>query len=148
MKLRIPLFLALAFLLAADQPTSDANKKDLDRLQGDWAAVSMVYDGHQLPDDDAQSLFRTVKADHYTLFLFKKAIGKGTFMLDATKKPKTIDFLAASAAAKPVPIHGIYELDGDTWKVCYAAPGKERPKEFTAKEESGFTLAVWEREKK
>lgn len=148
MMLRIPLFLALSFLLAADQPESDANKKDLSRLQGDWAAVSMVYDGHKLPDDDVQSLFRTVKGDHYTVSLFKKALSKGTFKIDATKQPKTINFLSASAAAKSQPIHGIYELDGDTWKVCYASPGKERPKEFTAKEGSGHTLAVWEREKK
>jgi hypothetical protein len=43
---------------------------------------------------------------------------------------------------------GIYELEGNTWKVCYAMPGKERPKDFSAKEGSGQTLAVWEREKK
>jgi uncharacterized protein (TIGR03067 family) len=128
--LRIPLFLALSLFLAADQPEKDANNKDLNRLQGDWAAVSMVYDGHKLPDDDAQSLFRTVKGEQYFLFLFKKVIGKGTFKIDATKQPKTIDFLSASAAANSQPIHGIYELDGDTWKVCYASPGKERPKEF------------------
>jgi uncharacterized protein (TIGR03067 family) len=144
----MPLFLAVGFLLAADQPKSDANKKDLDRLQGDWAAVAMVHDGQKLPDDDAQSLFRTIKGDQYTVFLFKKALSKGTFKLDATVKPKTIDFLPAGTAAKPQPILGIYEFDGDTWKVCYAFPDKERPKEFTAKEGSGHTLAVWVREKK
>jgi hypothetical protein len=38
----------------------DANKKDLDRMQGDWAQVSMVVDGEKLGDDDAQALFRTI----------------------------------------------------------------------------------------
>jgi uncharacterized protein (TIGR03067 family) len=145
---RIPLLCVVALLIAGEKPGVDANKKDLERMEGDWAAVSMIHDGHKLPDDDAQSLFRTVKGDQYTLFLFKKVIGKGTLKVDAMKKPKTIDFLPAGAAAKSQPILGIYELDGTTWKICYALPRKERPTDLTAKEGSGHTLAVWEREKK
>ena len=141
-----PLLCTVALLIASDQPKPDTNKNDLERMQGDWAAVSMTHDGHKLPDDDAQSLFRTVKGDQYNLFLFKKVIGKGTFKIDATKNPKTIDF--QPAGAKSEPILGIYELDGERWKICYALPGKERPKDLTAKEGSGHTLAVWEREKK
>ena len=137
---------AVGLLLAAEQPKSDADKKDLERMQGDWAAVSMIHDGHKLPDDDAQSLFRTMKAEQYTVFLFKKVIGKGTFKIDALKRPKLIDFLPADTKTKPM--LGIYDFDGDAWKVCYSLPGKERPNEFTAKEGSGHTLAVWEREKK
>jgi uncharacterized protein (TIGR03067 family) len=148
MRFRILLLFAVGFLLAADEPKNDANKKDLERLQGDWAAVSIISDGHKVPDDDTQSLFRTMKDDHYAVFLFRKVISKGTFKIDASKKPKAIDLQAAGAAAKGQPILGIYEFEGDTWKVCYANPGKERPTEFTAKEGSGHTLAVWEREKK
>lgn len=149
MRFRITLLLAAALLIAADQSQNDANKKDLERLQGDWAAVSIIADGHKVPDDDTQSIFRTMKDDQYSVFLFRKVIGKGTFKIDATKKPKTIDFLPAStAAAKIQPILGIYEFEGDTWKVCHGLPGKERPKEFAAKEGSGYSLAVWEREKK
>jgi uncharacterized protein (TIGR03067 family) len=144
----IPLLCAVAFIIAADQPTADANKKDLEALQGDWAAVSIIHDGDKLPDDDAQSLFRTVKGDQYTVFLFRKAITKGTLKLDATKKPKTIDFLPTSTGVKSEPILGIYELEGDSWKICYALPGKERPKELTSKKGSGHALAVWERERK
>ena len=148
MRIWIPLLFAIGFLVAADEPKSDANKKDLERLQGDWAAVSIISDGHKVPDDDVQSLFRTTKDDQYTVFLFRKVIGKGTIKIDATKKPKTVDFLPASAAAKNQPMLGIYDFDGDAWKVCYALSGRERPKEFAAKEGSGHTLAVWEREKK
>src|SRR6266849_3515927 len=104
MRFGIPLLFAVGFLLAADEPKSDANKKDLERLQGDWAAVSMIHDRQKVPDDDVQSLFRTVKGEQYSVFLFKKVIGKGTLKIDASKKPKTIDFQAASAAAKNQPI--------------------------------------------
>src|SRR5262249_51646493 len=126
----------------------DATKKDLDKLQGDWAAVSMVQDGAKAADDEAQSLFRTIKDNKYTVYLFNKPIGKGTFHIDATKKPKTIDAFPANALDKSKPMRGIYQLEGDRLKLCFAAAGKERPKEFESKEGSGHTLTVWEREKK
>jgi len=135
-------FCLLAVLLL---PAADANRKDLDRLQGDWQAVSMSVDGMPLPDDDAQSLFRTVKGSKYTVFFFKKAISSGSFTLDATAKPKRID---AQPAGKGEAQLGIYELEGNRYRVCFASPGKARPTDFSAKQGSGHTLSVWEREKK
>lgn len=135
-------------LLAADGPADEASRKDLECMQGDWAMESFVRDGDKLSDDDAQSLFRNVKGNDYTVFLFDKPIGKGTFQIDATKKPKTIDSFPAGAPDKSKPIRGIYELDGDTLRVCYGAPGKDRPTEFASKPGSGHTLQVLKREKK
>jgi len=42
---------------------------------------------------------------------------------------------------------GIYELEGDGYRVCFALVGKPRPSEFTSKSGSGTILQVWEREK-
>jgi uncharacterized protein (TIGR03067 family) len=133
-------------LVAADDPKDDATKKDLEKMQGDWCAASMIVDGLVVPDDDAQSLFRTVKGEEYTVFKYDRMRGKGTFKLDATKKPKTIDAFPAADPSKP--ILGIYEFDGDSYKACFSTPGKDRPTEFASKEGSGLTLTVWEREKK
>jgi uncharacterized protein (TIGR03067 family) len=136
-------------LLAADAPRDEAAMKDLERMQGDWAADSYVQDGMEVPRDDAQALFRTVKGNAYTVFRFSKAIGKGTFTLDATKRPRAIEARPAAAkGAAPPPVLGIYELDGDTLKLCFAAPGKERPAAFTSPPGSGHVLSVWKREKK
>jgi hypothetical protein len=43
---------------------------------------------------------------------------------------------------------GIYELDGDTFKSCFGAPGAERPKDFTSQPGDKQTSSVWKREKK
>ena len=40
-------------LLAADAPRDEAAQKDLERMQGDWAADSYVQDGMKVPPDDA-----------------------------------------------------------------------------------------------
>jgi|SRR5438445_7952761 len=135
-------------LLAVGADKDDANKKDLEKMQGDWAALSMVVDGEKLPDDEAQSLFRTIKDNQYTVSRFKKAIGKGSFKLDATKKPKTIDATPVVSGQEVKPMLGIYELDADKLRLCFARPGQPRPTDFSAKEDSGRTLTVWEREKK
>jgi uncharacterized protein (TIGR03067 family) len=69
---------------------------------------------------------------------------KGTFKLDATQSPKTIDSVLAGQEGKPIP--GIYEFDGDKLRICAAPPGKPRPKDFEARLGSQHTLVVWERE--
>jgi len=67
----------------------------------------------------------------------------GTLKLDATKKPKQMDTVSTE---KEVML-GIYELEADGYKVCFAAVGKPRPSEFASKSGSGNILQVWEREK-
>jgi uncharacterized protein (TIGR03067 family) len=135
-------------LLAADAGKGDANKKDMKKMQGDWALLSMIKDGEKVPDEEAQVLFRTVKDDHYTVYRFDQPIAKWTFSIDASKKPKTIDILPDGAKDKNKAVLGIYEFDGDKLKICYAPAGKERPKEFVSKAGMTQTLAVWEQEKK
>ena len=138
------LLLAAGALATADAPPGDS-KKDLERMQGDWACDSYVVDGTQLPADDAQGYFRTIKGEAYTVARYKKVLGRGTFKLDAGQKPKAIDALPDG---RDKPLLGIYEFDGDKLKLCIAGPGKERPTAFAAAEGSGQTLTVWVREKK
>jgi len=117
-------------------------------MQGDWACVSMTRDGTEFPSEAVQALFRTVKGEEYSVFRWEKPIGKGSFKIDATQKPKTIDLIPAAAKGKPATIQGIYEFDGEKLKLCYGAPGQPRPKEFKAPQGSMLTVFVWEREKK
>ncbi|HEU4364332.1 MAG TPA: hypothetical protein VFT13_02595 [Candidatus Krumholzibacteria bacterium] len=43
---------------------------------------------------------------------------------------------------------GVYELNEDEYRICYAAEGKtERPTEFTARAGTGQYLAVFKRMK-
>jgi uncharacterized protein (TIGR03067 family) len=143
------LLLALAIFpgAAGSAAADDASKKDLEKIQGHWAEVSYVVDGVKVPDDEAQALFRSMKDDKYTIFQFKKVIGKGTFKLDASTKPKTID-ATTTVGGRSLTLLGIYELDQDTLKLCFAPPGKPRPADFTSKKGSEHRLSVWEREKK
>jgi uncharacterized protein (TIGR03067 family) len=144
---RLPfLLLAMAFAAGAEGPNEDAAAKDLKRMEGDWGAISMEVDGTKVPDEDAMAYFRTVKGDEYTVSRYRKALGKGTIRLDATKKPRAIDARPAGAG-EGKSLLGIYEFDGNKLKLCFARPGAERPTEFVSKEGSGHTLTIWQREK-
>jgi uncharacterized protein (TIGR03067 family) len=144
-------FLAV-MLAASDQPADEASKKDVERMQGDWALTSLIREGERFPDDDAQALFRTIKGNEYTLYRFNKVIGRGTWVLDATKTPKTIDFQPVAPAGQTggtlKPSLAIYEFEDEKLKICVALPGRDRPTEFISKPGSGLNVGVWEREKK
>src|SRR5438309_6484333 len=124
------LLLAVFASPAIDDTAADASKKDLEQMQGDWVAVAYTVDGNVLPDDDVQAFFRTIKGNEYTVSRYRKMAGKGTIKLDATKSPKTIDAFPANAKPGAKPLAGIYSIEGDRLKMCFAAPGKDRPTEF------------------
>ena len=125
-------------------PKDSATKKDLERLQRTWRLLSAMEDGKSLAEDKVKQTTIVIKDDTFRFpQLAEDATSKaGTFKLDATKKPKQMDTVSTE---KEVML-GIYELEGDSYKVCFAPVGKPRPSEFTSKSGSGNILQVWERQ--
>ena len=89
-------------------------------------------------------LTRVIKGDQYTLLREGKEVFKGTIKVDPSKSPKAIDAKQVSSDKAAL---GIYQLDGDTQKICLASPGRARPTEFSSEQGSGQTLTVWKRKK-
>src|ERR1700722_8697638 len=147
MKPRLLLAPMIMWLMAPAAGQDDASKKDLQMLQGDWAAIVMVQDGQAMPKDDAQAYFRTITGNKYSVFRYDKTLAKWTFTIDATKTPKTID-ARPEGNDKGAPSLGIYDFDGGKLKLCTAKAGMERPTAFESKPGSGHSYSVWEREKK
>jgi len=146
MKPRMLLVLVAGLLVAAD--VKDDAKKELEKLQGDWVMVSSERNGETLPDEQVKAFRRTIKGEEFTVTRDGETIAKGTFTVDPSKSPKTIDVTFTEGDNKDKKMLGIYEIDSDNHKVCYAPLGKDRPKEFSSKGEEGLTLSVWKREKK
>ena len=76
---------------------------------------------------------------------------KGTFKLDPSKKPRTIDMTITEGGQegeKGKVLHGIYELGKGTLKWCTSEPGgTDRPKEFSTKEGVNHMLVTLKKEK-
>ena len=135
---------AVLTCLAAAQE-SDENKADVAKMHGEWSMVSGSADGFPFPDEILPNAKRVCRGNETTVTIGPQLVMQATFAVDATKKPKTIDYKATDGPTKGKSHLGIYEFDGDTIKYCFAAPDAERPTEFTSKQGERRTLSVWKR---
>jgi uncharacterized protein (TIGR03067 family) len=135
MKARLLIIAALGLLLAAcnRQAQAPAPKTDLDRLQGTWSLIMAMQDGKALPKDKVKQTTIVFKGD--------------TFRFPGSAESKTPKQMDAISTGKEVML-GIYALEENGYKVCFALPGKPRPTQFTSTPENGYILQSWERENK
>jgi uncharacterized protein (TIGR03067 family) len=146
MKARLLIIPALGLLLVACSRQESAPKTDLDRFQGTWYLVSAMQDGKILPEDKVKQTTIVFKGDTFRFpgsaeYATSRA---GTIKLDETKTPKEMD---AISTEKEVML-GIYALEENGYKVCFAPAGKPRPAEFGSNPGSGYILQSWGRQKK
>jgi uncharacterized protein (TIGR03067 family) len=145
--MRASIILLGVVFLGSPQGGQDVLKKEMARLDGEWSMVSGEADGQAMPADIAKTGKRIAKGGETTILFGDKVFLKAKYTIDPTKKPKTIDYMMTEGFTKGKTQLGIYEIDDDTVKFCFAAPDKERPTEFTSKPGSGHTLSVWKRNK-
>jgi RNA polymerase sigma-70 factor (ECF subfamily) len=132
-------------LLQAAPRLAVQDKTDKEKLQGTWHAVSGEVGGKDVSEEFAKKLSIVFAGDKITLAGLvrgEKENGvEGTFKLDPTAKPKAIDIHITNKEDGV----GIYELDGDTLKLCMVEATLERPTEFAGKDRQ--VLIVLKRQK-
>jgi uncharacterized protein (TIGR03067 family) len=134
---------AVATLVRAED--SEAIKKDMTLLQGEWMMVSGSADGEPMPDETRKQMKRVCKGDETTTTMAGQIYIKAKFSIDPTKQPRTIDYEMSGGFTQGQKQLGIYEVDADTFKSCFAKPDGERPSDFSNKPGDGRTFSVWKR---
>jgi uncharacterized protein (TIGR03067 family) len=121
---------------------------DLENLQGLWQIEQLLQDGQPAPD--AGMLFAIVVKDNRLGLRFRmKSEPRGygdavyTIRLDPSQSPKVIEMTSLEDGKA---YSGIYELDGDALKLCWARGTKgPLPSEFTCDQGSNRRLFVLSR---
>lgn len=116
--------------------------------EGVWSYESQVVDGEARPAEFLAPMTITYQGDRWTLKRGDEVYSAGTQKVDPTKSPKAIDVTVTDGKRKGETLRGIYELDGDTLKTCFAPEGKGRPTAFESKAGSGAYLSVQKRVRK
>jgi uncharacterized protein (TIGR03067 family) len=135
---------------AADGDANEAAvAKDLQAFKGSWRLSAKEVDGKKFSEEEIKGVIATADGEgRVSVRRGDKVIGGGAVKLGPTKRPKAIDITFTEGERKGQTALGIYEVEGDAFRVCVARAGDERPAEFTAKAGSGRTLVVYKREKK
>src|SRR4051794_12176097 len=109
------MLLVLVVGLSLSIRTAKADSASKDKLKGTWSVVSAERNGEKAPDEKIKNVKVIFRAER-VLVTDGNRDDQAEYKLDTSKKPNAIDFMPVKE--KKV-VLGIYEVDGDTLKVCY-----------------------------
>ena len=132
------LFFTMAMVSGAIAP--DATDDDYKTFAGSWKIESMEIAGKAFDVAEFSKTPLVLKGKAFT-----QGEAQGTFKIDATKTPKTIDLTFTNGPPKGITLRGIYELDETTYKLSVAKAGEDRPKVFDSKVKGVGSVQVLKR---
>ena len=139
----LPALLLPALLVAAPVPKDKEKPKDDDAILGTWVIDQFDAGGDKTPPQVNEIKFVFAEKGKFTMVNGPKERGEGTFKIDPTAKVKTMD---VSLDGKTM--LAIYELDGDTLKMCIPdRPDSPRPEAFVANGKDRVAVVTFKRVK-
>jgi len=123
-----------------------ASADEIKKLQGEWQITGMEREGNEIPSDSLKDVLVDIQGTAYKLINVDNEHG-GTFSVDGSKEPKQMDIKQETGPGGARVLKGIYELKGDTFRVCYAQEGEERPRTFSAGADSKQVMITYQRKK-
>jgi uncharacterized protein (TIGR03067 family) len=141
MKYEVTALLTAIGLACATAAAADEAAKELETFTGSWMAISVEVDGKKV---EGKLPFLSVGGAKY-VFRSGGEVIEGTHRLDPTKTPKQIDAVRTKGPDAGQTLKGIYELDRNNFKVCFAPAGKDRPTGFVSRAGEGQRLMTFKR---
>lgn len=117
--------LALAALLLVAEPPADAVRKDREKLTGTWTVVSAEVNGMQVPAEALKDFQFIFTAEKMTRKKDGKVQSEAGYRIDPTTSPKSLDALGPPGDKQPF-VPGLYEVEGDTLKLCFRSDYKNK----------------------
>jgi uncharacterized protein (TIGR03067 family) len=125
---------------AADSPA------DAKAVQGNWKPVMAELAGQPMTEDVLKSISLKLENGKYEVFVGALP-DKGTYALDSTTKPKSMTITGTDGPNNGKTYPAIYELKGDTLRICYDLSGAKRPTEFKSIAGTKLYLVTYNRKK-
>ena len=137
------LAVAFAQTLSAADGSNDAKS-----LQGTWTPIKAELAAQPMPDVVLKTITLKIGDGDYTVTVAGEAApDQGTWTIDPAATPKRLTISSVKGPNAGKTLLAIYELDGDTLRVCYDLSGMERPAEFKTAAGSQLYLVTYTRQK-
>jgi uncharacterized protein (TIGR03067 family) len=137
--------IAILSLVGFTATFADDKSNDAKTIQGTWLPVKAELGGAPMKEEVLKII--TLKLDGGKYEVMAENVDKGTYTMDAAAKPKTIDITGTEGPNVGKKIPAIYELNGDTLRICYGLGGSSRPSEFKSLSGTQTFLVTYKRKK-
>jgi uncharacterized protein (TIGR03067 family) len=124
---------------ASDQPDAKA-------IQGSWTLVKAQLGGQPMGEEVMKTISLKLADGKYAV-LASGEPDNGTYTLDPSTKPKSITVTGTEGPNHGKTFPSIYELKGDTLRICYDLSGMKQPKEFKSVAGTKLFLVTYHRKK-
>ena len=139
--------LALGLLgRALAQTPEERLKREEEKLAGTWRVTAAKAMGERVPPDQLPKMKLTFKDGKFTVQHGNDKPLEGTYKIDPSKTPKTIDITNRTTGPEEGKKQvGIYELTDNELKICASDASKKRPTDFDTRNKEGYTVLVLRR---
>jgi len=139
--------ICICLVVAASMTAFAADKpNDAKALQGIWMPVKAELGGQPMPDAVLKTITLKLDSGKYEVSVGGKP-DKGTYTLDFATKPKSMTITGTAGPNSGKTFPAIYELKGDTLRICYDLSGAKRPTEFKSIAGTRLYLVTYNRKK-
>ena len=126
----------------AQAPVQD----DAKAVQGTWVPVKAEMAGQVMPEAVLKTIVLKLDQGKYEVTVGGK-IDKGTCTQDPTTKPKRLSIQGTDGPNAGKTFLCIYEIDGETFRVCYDLSGMKHPEDFATAKGTSLYLVTYTRKK-
>jgi uncharacterized protein (TIGR03067 family) len=120
--------------------------EELEKLQGEWNVVFLEVNG-LVPAPHTYAGAKMIIEGNKFISIAMGAKYGGIIDLDSTTDPKSFGLKFTEGPEKGNTNLGIYELEGDRWRICLTMTGGSAPREFATSPGSGRALETLDRVK-
>jgi uncharacterized protein (TIGR03067 family) len=142
--------LATVLGLIPEPAKEAAVKQELENLQGAWNVVAGEAHGVKTTEEEMRQHpgVLTIDGNKMRNYVKDREDFEGIIKFDPTQTPKTVDCLLLGGPGKGKTGLGIYELDGDELRICWAIVGlrEGRPTELSDRPGENQALIAYKRQ--
>jgi uncharacterized protein (TIGR03067 family) len=139
-----PLLLAMTALLLGSSGCASWPARDAAAIEGTWIPTTMELSGQAFPADDSGAIVLTIEDGRY-LVSVDGQLDKGDLRLEPSARPKAMEIIGTEGPNQGRTFFAIYELTGDTLRICYDLGGEARPSEFQTRPNTQLFLVRYRR---